>query len=114
MWKRKMWKRELGLCERRTSCKNKPIHGKTLCEVCSEYLKATTDKNRRREYGKKYQLKNKESLDVYSKNYQKKNLDKFRSYNKKYRSTEKGKALSKEKAARDLAAFSLLPGEWRL
>lgn len=99
-----LWKREQGLCERRTSCKNLPMPGKTLCSACAEYLIRTTDKALKKKSSKVYRDNNLEKLRAYNRTYVKNNLDRYKVYNKKYRSSTKGKASGAAKTAKRRAA----------
>ena len=108
----RLWKIELGLCQRRTSCSNEPEPGKTACHKCLTYIKDNRNVERNKEYSKKYYIENKERLNEYNKIYQKNNLEKFRISNRKYRSSDKGKRSETEKRARYRASKQNATPSW--
>lgn len=108
----RLWKKELKLCQRRTSCKNKPKLNRTICKKCSEYIKENKNVERIEKYAKYYYEKNKQKLGEYNKKYQKNNLHKFRKYNKNYRQTQNGKIYNREKRARYRASKLQATPKW--
>lgn len=107
----RLYKIELGLCQRRTSCSNKPEEGKTACRTCLDYVTKTSNKERRKAYNKKYVQENKEKRREYAKVYYHKKHEERRAYANEYYKT-KYKEYNKEKRARNRASKkqATLPG----
>lgn len=105
----KFWKRELGLCERRTSCNNKPKPGATLCQECSDYLSKTSNKELKKENHKNWKEQNREYVRKKAKENYYKNHKKRREYANAY---YKGKKVYNEKAARRRASKKQACPSW--
>lgn len=104
----KFWKRELGLCERRTSCKSIPKPGTTLCQECSDYLTQTANKETKRRNGKLWKSRNSEYINAKNKEYYYKNHEKRRAYAnnyyKTYKTEERNAKSAKRRAIKKKAA----------
>lgn len=105
----KLWKRELGLCERRTSCKNTPKPGTTLCQACSDYLAKTANKKLKRENNKKWKQQNKDYVRAKAREHYHKNKEYRRAYANAY---YKEKRVGTEKAARRRASKNQACPSW--
>lgn len=95
----RLWKIQLGLCQRKTGCKNKPEKDKTACRECLDYVGKTIDKENRKKYMKKWREGNREHIKKKAKEYYYKNHEHRRKYANDYYKNNY-KLYNKEKRAR--------------